>query len=97
MPSWLFEKYWLEKGRTCARARTSQHAGPAFRWHAGDTEGAESLVAGLPHDDHAERQPLGLRVLGLAAPVIGENLLQTLLGVVDTILVAGLARRRWPG
>jgi multidrug resistance protein, MATE family len=30
------------------------------------------------------------RVLGLAAPVIGENLLQTLLGVVDTILVAGL-------
>jgi multidrug resistance protein, MATE family len=30
------------------------------------------------------------RVLGLAAPVIGENLLQTLLGIVDTILVAGL-------
>jgi putative MATE family efflux protein len=30
------------------------------------------------------------RVIGLAAPVIGENLLQTLLGVVDTILVAGL-------
>src|SRR5689334_895884 len=30
------------------------------------------------------------RVVGLAAPVIGENLLQTLLGVVDTILVAGL-------
>lgn len=52
-------------------------------------EGAEGLVAGLPHGDHAER-PLGRRVLGLAAPVIGENLLQTLLGVVDTILVAGL-------
>jgi putative MATE family efflux protein len=30
------------------------------------------------------------RVLGLAAPVIGENMLQTLLGVVDTVLVAGL-------
>jgi putative MATE family efflux protein len=30
------------------------------------------------------------RVIGLAAPVIGENLLQTLLGVVDTILVAGV-------
>jgi MATE family multidrug resistance protein len=30
------------------------------------------------------------KVLGLAWPVIGENLLQTLLGVVDTILVAGL-------
>jgi putative MATE family efflux protein len=28
--------------------------------------------------------------MNLAAPVIGENLLQTLLGVVDTILVAGL-------
>lgn len=33
---------------------------------------------------------LSRRVLGLAAPIIGENLLQTLLGVVDTILVAGL-------
>ncbi|MBU6334644.1 MAG: MATE family efflux transporter [Chloroflexi bacterium] len=30
------------------------------------------------------------RVLRLAMPIIGENLLQTLLGVVDTILVAGL-------
>jgi putative MATE family efflux protein len=28
--------------------------------------------------------------MSLAAPVIGENLLQTMLGVVDTILVAGL-------
>ncbi|MEN9933629.1 MAG: hypothetical protein RLZZ387_208 [Chloroflexota bacterium] len=42
--------------------------------------------------DEAERAPSRRRrrVLGLAAPVIGENLLQTLLGVVDTILVAGL-------
>jgi multidrug resistance protein, MATE family len=30
------------------------------------------------------------RVLGMAGPIIGENLLQTLLGIVDTILVAGL-------
>ena len=30
------------------------------------------------------------RVFRLAAPVIGENLLQTLLGITDTILVAGL-------
>jgi len=30
------------------------------------------------------------RVFGLAAPVIGENLLQTMLGIVDTLLVAGL-------
>ena len=30
------------------------------------------------------------RVLGLAAPVIGENLLETLLGIIDTLLVSGL-------
>ncbi|MBA3943135.1 MAG: MATE family efflux transporter [Herpetosiphonaceae bacterium] len=30
------------------------------------------------------------RVLGLAWPVIGENLFETLLGIVDTLLVAGL-------
>lgn len=30
------------------------------------------------------------RVLGLAGPVIGENLLETLLGIIDTLLVAGL-------
>jgi multidrug resistance protein, MATE family len=35
-------------------------------------------------------QSLKRRVLGLAAPVIGENLLQTLLMVVDTALVAAL-------
>jgi MATE family multidrug resistance protein len=38
----------------------------------------------------APGRSLQRRVLALAAPVIGENLLQTLLGVVDTILVAGL-------
>src|SRR5215475_16208051 len=30
------------------------------------------------------------RVLGLAGPVIGENFLETLLGIIDTVLVAGL-------
>ncbi|MBC8077830.1 MAG: MATE family efflux transporter, partial [Chloroflexales bacterium] len=30
------------------------------------------------------------RVLRLATPVIGENLLETMLGIVDTLLVAGL-------
>src|SRR5690242_831529 len=30
------------------------------------------------------------RVWGLAGPVIGENFLETLLGIVDTFLVAGL-------
>ncbi len=36
------------------------------------------------------RSQLEKRVLRLAWPVIGENLLQTMLGVVDTILVAAL-------
>jgi putative MATE family efflux protein len=37
-------------------------------------------------------EPPGLRrrVLSLAWPVIGQNLLETLLGIVDTLLVAGL-------
>ena len=39
----------------------------------------------------ASAQPsLQRRVLGLAGPVIGENLLETLLGIVDTVLVARL-------
>jgi len=37
-----------------------------------------------------EARALRKRVLGLAAPVIGENFLETLLGIVDTLLVAGL-------
>src|SRR5258707_12597496 len=35
-------------------------------------------------------QALRRRVWGLAGPVIGENFLETLLGIVDTLLVAGL-------
>ncbi len=38
----------------------------------------------------AEPAALRRQVLGLAWPVIGENLLETLLGIVDTLLVAGL-------
>lgn len=38
----------------------------------------------------AQPQTMNQRVLGLAWPVVGENLLETLLGVVDTLLVAGL-------
>jgi MATE family, multidrug efflux pump len=52
-----------------------------------------STVATLieaPPPAAATPRSLQRRVLGLAWPVIGENLLQTLLGVVDTILVAGL-------
>ncbi|HEU5098827.1 MAG TPA: MATE family efflux transporter, partial [Roseiflexaceae bacterium] len=39
----------------------------------------------------ASGQPsLRRRVVGLAGPVIGENLLETMLGIVDTVLVARL-------
>jgi multidrug resistance protein, MATE family len=37
-----------------------------------------------------EAPVLRRRVWGLAGPVIGENFLETLLGIVDTLLVAGL-------
>lgn len=42
------------------------------------------------HVTPSQRQAMNRRVLGLAWPVVGENLLETLLGVVDTLLVAGL-------
>src|SRR6476659_8282457 len=38
----------------------------------------------------SEARALRQRVWRLAAPVIGENFLETLLGIVDTLLVAGL-------
>jgi putative MATE family efflux protein len=38
----------------------------------------------------AGERELRKRVIGLAGPVIGENFLETLLGIVDTMLVAGL-------
>lgn len=38
----------------------------------------------------ASSTSLRRRVLGLAGPVIGENFLETLLGIVDTLLVAAL-------
>jgi putative MATE family efflux protein len=37
-----------------------------------------------------DTRTLRRRVLGLAGPVIGENFLETLLGIIDTLLVAGL-------
>src|ERR1700712_4111513 len=49
-------------------------------------EGVEDETPILPEEPAALRR----RVLGLAWPVMGENLLETLLGIVDTALVAGL-------
>jgi multidrug resistance protein, MATE family len=43
-----------------------------------------------PSHSASQHAPMNRRVLGLAWPVIGEHLLETLLGVVDTLLVAGL-------
>ncbi len=49
-------------------------------------EELEREITAVPEEPAALRR----RVLGLAWPVIGENLLETLLGIVDTALVAGL-------
>lgn len=49
-------------------------------------EELEREIPIVPEEPSALRR----RVLGLAWPVIGENLLETLLGIVDTALVAGL-------
>lgn len=51
---------------------------------------ADAPIALEPPPAPSRSINLRRRVFGLAAPVIGENLLQTLLGVVDTILVAGV-------
>src|SRR4051794_12051551 len=44
------------------------------------------LMPAPPIEPRAMRR----RVLGLAGPIIGENFLETLLGIIDTWLVAGL-------
>src|SRR5262245_6194076 len=51
-----------------------------------EIEPTAHTAVGAASDARAIRQ----RVLGLAGPVIGENLLETMLGIVDTLLVAGL-------
>jgi MATE family multidrug resistance protein len=47
-------------------------------------------VEGTTAPPAIEPRAMRRRVLGLAGPVIGENFLETLLGIVDTLLVAGL-------
>ncbi len=47
--------------------------------------GATPVIASEPMPEMSQR-----RVLRLALPIIGENLLQTMVGVVDTLFVAAL-------
>jgi putative MATE family efflux protein len=56
-----------------------------------ETVSQSNTVASTP-ETPLVHPPVNLerRVIRLAAPVIGENILQTLLGIVDTILVASL-------
>jgi multidrug resistance protein, MATE family len=53
---------------------------------------AEVQPAPVPWQPMSQR-----RVLGLALPIIGENLLQTMVGVVDTFMVAGLGKEALAG
>src|SRR5579884_356457 len=80
----------------------------AVTWATGEDDGGAAAVLVL---DAAAPQPrrrlarlIGLhqgqlwrRVLALALPVVGDNLLQTLLGVVDTMLVARLGATQLAG
>src|SRR5215211_8348872 len=53
---------------------------------------AEVQPAPVPWQPMSQR-----RVLGLALPIIGENLLQTMVGVVDTFMVADLGKEALAG
>ena len=52
--------------------------------------GLDPAVAERPPATASAQPSLRRRVVGLAGPVIGENLLETMLGIVDTVLVAHL-------
>jgi putative MATE family efflux protein len=54
------------------------------------TESSTPEAAHAQEGAPASSNTINRRVLRLAGPVIGENLLETMLGIVDTILVAGL-------
>jgi len=55
-----------------------------------DPQPSDSAATGDPANPNVDERTIRRRVLALAGPVIGENLLETMLGVVDTLLVAGL-------
>ena len=79
------------------------------RMEAGEL-GAQRLLSDRQFESHepdAPVQPMTQRrVLGLAIPIIGENLLHTLVVAVDTLMVSRLGteevaewepRRKWSG
>ena len=80
----------------------------AVTWATGEGDGGAAAVlvldAAAPRPRRRLARLIGLhqgqlwrRVLALALPVVGDNLLQTLLGVVDTMLVARLGATQLAG
>ena len=79
----------------------------AVTWATGEDDGGAAAVLVLdaaPRPRRRLARLIGLhqgqiwrRVLTLALPVVGDNLLQTLLGVVDTMLVARLGASQLAG
>ena len=78
------------KERCCcyvsAALHTDEASPPITTDPAAAAQEAPAAAADLPESPPALRR----RVLGLAWPVIGENMLETLLEIVNTVLVAGL-------
>lgn len=60
-------------------------------------EGSSDAGAGLANRDAVSKPMDRRRVLALAIPIIGENFLQTLVGTVDTIMVARLGKEEVAG
>jgi len=73
---------------TFEKDMTEQHTPEARTTRSADLAPAEHSAP--VQRDAGDVRALRRRVLALAGPVIGENLLETMLGIVDTLLVAGL-------
>jgi len=61
------------------------------------SETTATTIPGAEDPHEAAPEMSQRRVLGLAVPIIGENLLQTLVGVVDTLFVAALGANALAG
>ena len=59
-------------------------------WERGDGNGPPDASNGAGADTAGPMTQR--RVLGLALPIIGENLLQTMVGTVDTLMVSQLGK-----